>query len=81
MQLVVKGLPEYSDDFQPRPYRDVLSQVSRRVYNALSGKRVTAKSFAVFPIDDHNDVDPCEDVRESLPPEIAEQVMERINKP
>ncbi len=80
LQLVVEGLPEYADDFQPRPYREVLWRASRHVYDALVGKRVTANGFAVFPIDDHGDVDPYQDVRESLPSDIAEQVIQHVNK-
>ena len=77
LQLVVEGLPAYADDLQPRPYREVLWRASRHVYDALSGKRVTANNFAVFPIDDHGDVDPHVDVRQSLPSDIAEQVIQQ----
>lgn len=79
LQIVVEGSDEYAEDIAPRPYRMVLWQVSRAVYHALSKKkRIVSEDFTVFPIDDHGDADPIEDVRESLPSDVAKRVMREL---
>jgi hypothetical protein len=53
-----------------------LWQASRKVYDALVGKkRIVSEDFAVFPIDDHGDVDAREDLLQSLPAETVERVL------
>lgn len=73
--LVVEGDPKYADDFQPRPYREVLWKVCQNVYASLAKKRTTTDDFAIFPIDDHGDVEPADDIRESLPVDVANQLL------
>lgn len=72
---VVECHPDYADDFQPRPYREVLWRVCREVGAKLKPGRNFSADIAVFPIDDHGDVDPLEDVRESMPAEQADGVL------
>ena len=75
LEVVVEASPEYAEDYQPRPYREVLWRASRLIYAALARKRLTTDDFAVFPLDDHGDVDPREDARESLPSQVAAAVI------
>jgi hypothetical protein len=73
-----ESAPQFAEDLARRPYREVLWQASRAVYDALAGKkRVVAPDFTIFPIDDHGDIDAAEDVRQSLPPEAAATVLRR----
>lgn len=79
--ILVEGSDEYAMVDAPRPYRSVLWQVSRALYDKLAkSKRLAADDFAVFPLDDHSDVDAREDVRESLPPEVAERVVQESSR-
>jgi len=74
--VVVDGSEKYAHEDAPKPYRDVLWRVSRDVYEALvNKKRIVSEDFAVFPLDDHGDVDAAEDVRQSLPSDVAKQVI------
>jgi hypothetical protein len=74
--VVVEGAAAYAHAEAPQPYRELLWRASRDVYDALVGKkRIVSEDFAVFPLDDHGDVDASEDVRQSLPPEASERVL------
>ncbi|QDU40965.1 hypothetical protein Mal4_53280 [Maioricimonas rarisocia] len=74
--VVVESSPAYAADHAPRPYREVLWNASRHVYDALARKkRLVAEDFTIFPIDDHGDVDAAEDVRQSLPSDVANRVL------
>ena len=69
--LAVEGDPAYAEDFQPRPYREVLWKAGAAAHATLAKKRAATADFALFPLDDHGDVDPAEDARETLPAEVA----------
>ncbi|NNJ28144.1 hypothetical protein [Alienimonas chondri] len=69
--LVVETDPAYAEDFQPRPYREVLWKAGRAAWETLTKKRATTADFALFPLDDHGDVDGPDDARETLPAEIT----------
>ena len=75
--IAVEGDPAYAETFQPRPYREVLWKAGRAAWQTLKKKRSTAANFALFPLDDHGDVDPAEDVRETLPAEVAGAIIDR----
>lgn len=75
LMLVVESAPEYAEDFQPRPYREVLWSVCRSVYARMARRKYCDTDFAIFPLDDHGDADSLEDVRQSLPDNVAEQVL------
>jgi hypothetical protein len=78
MQLV-EGNPLYADDCQPRPYRELMWRTSRAIYDKLVGsKHVVSGDFAVYPVDQNGDVDAAEDIRQSLPPEVAERVIREL---
>ena len=77
LQLVVESSSEYAEDMQPKPYREVLWKTCRAVVDALAKTRICDDAVAVIPLDDHGDVDPREDVRESLPEHIAAKVIAR----
>lgn len=79
--IVVDGSATYGQQDAPIPYRDVLWRVSRVVYDELADrKRLVTEDFAVFPLDDHGDVDSAEDVRRSLPPAVADQVIAELKR-
>lgn len=78
--IVVESAPEFAEDYAPVPYRKVLWKTSQAIYQSLfKKKRIVTEDFAVFPIDDHGDVDSREDVRQSMPPEVAERVLQELS--
>ena len=58
-------------------YGEGSAELACQMYDALAGKRLTTDDFAIFPLDDHGDVNPAEDVRESLPAPVADAVLKR----
>ena len=64
------------DGTGPDIWRASVRVFDAAVEKAYAGKkRIVSEDFAVFPIDDHGDVDASEDVRQSLPVEAAERVL------
>jgi hypothetical protein len=79
LMSLVEGNSQFADEVAPRPYREVLWKASRMIYDELAGKRkVVADDFAVFPVDQHSDADAAEDIRESLPADVAERVIREM---
>lgn len=66
-RIAVESSPMFREDISPKPFRELLWQVSTLVAGELRSSRVTADGFTVFPLDDHGDVDPIKDLQECLP--------------
>lgn len=75
LQSTVESDPAYAETDAPLPYRQPLWKVSRTLYDALKASPLAAEDFAIYPVDDHGDVDPLEDLQASLPTDVLQRLL------
>ncbi|QDV69388.1 hypothetical protein Poly24_31040 [Rosistilla carotiformis] len=63
--IAVDALPEFRDVDAPQPFRELLWKVCRDLQSQLSGEKWIDSDFAIYPLDDHGDVDAMEDFEKS----------------
>ena len=58
------------------PFREMLWKTSNKIYKELSkSKKLVSKDFLVYPLDDHEFVDPEDNFRNSLPKSVAKRIL------